>query len=187
MTGWLDDRENANEWLQVIDADGTPIAWAQRRDAIRFGMSVIAIETPSRYLEDPYVRYHAALCAERGVLDRGNDLNVVQNALISSNLVKKREREERLRVRAFEESILAFSPERYKGYMEAKAKIVEDDDETASVEQRVPRSIEEVLAVLSAFSEGEPSDSDKDKEHAEGWLTSLLSNDELSEMQDDDG
>lgn len=183
MEGWLDS-DQPEPFVEAIDPDGEPLGWMSRRDANLLRYTPQIIETPQRYLDDLYVRYHAQLIGERHLYD-GKDLNDVQLALLASNLKKRREHEANLREIGFEENLLVNNPEGYKAYMDKKKQINEAEGGGPEVEQRVPGSIEEFLATLAAFSEGDDADSGKEQEdRAEGWLSSILSSDDLDQMDD---
>lgn len=183
--GWLADGDSGSDWLEVIDWEGDVLGYSRRRDAVRMDLPVITIETPQRYLEDPYVRVHAVMAKERGVLSQGNDLNDVQLVLIQSNVLKQREIDEKLRERSFEENMYASNPTLWKSYMDNKNKTAEIEAGMAVIEERVPRSIDEFLADLAAFSEEEVPTGIKERERVEGWLAALLTDDDLEDMQDE--
>lgn len=183
---WLDDPPG--EWLEVIDEHGDPLGFLRRSEASRMKMPIQVIETPDRYLTDPYVLYHAQLAYERGMLNRGRDLNDIQVILLASHIIKKREFEKAERERVFEERFFAANPEGYKDYIEKKKQKDENEGDIANIEQRIPRSIEEFLADVQAFgSEDEASTQDKGQSEAtEGWLSSILDDSELEQMSDDE-
>jgi hypothetical protein len=179
--GWLDG-EQSNGFVEAITSDGETLGWLERKQANRLGLIPQVIETPKRYLDDPYVWYHAQLAEERGLFQK-KDLNDVQLVLLSSAMIKRRKEEVSLRDRDLEESMFVNNPELYQAYMDKK-KQTEESEGGVSVEQRVPGSVEEFLATLAAFGAEEGSDSDKEQD-AEGWLASFLSDDDLDQMQDD--
>lgn len=182
-SGWLDEA-TVTDLVEAIDWNGNTLGWMTRSDAKRLHMSTQVIETPKRWLEDIYVRHVANMCAERRLFD-GKDLNDVQVLLVASNLMKRREFEARLRDKQFEEMLFANNPELYASYMEKRKEEKEAEDfDGVAVEQRPPTSVEEFLATLAAFSEGEDSDSDKGQQDGLGWLASVLSEDDLDQMDD---
>lgn len=183
--GWLEQADLLDDWIEVINPDGDTLGWIERRRTIDIGLHTQVIETPERYLRDPYVRYHAKLAYERGLFTGGQDLNDIQIVLLGSQITKNREAEEKLRTRRFEEDMLINNPDLFRTYYEKKTKKDEMDEVTAGVEERVPTSVEEFLAAIAAFSEDEGAGSSKEQEGAEGWLTSLLSDDDLDQMSDD--
>jgi hypothetical protein len=184
MEGWLEQADLKDTWIEVIDQQGTRLGWIERSRIGMLGLQTQLIETPKRYLTDSYVRYHAQLAYERGLLSRGQDLNDVQIALLGGQIIKQNERDEKLRIRKFEEDMLINNGELFKAYQEKKERQAETDAATLGVEERVPASIEEFLATLAAFSEDEPAGSGKKQEGADGWLHSILSDEDLSEMED---
>lgn len=182
MDGWLDEEQDS-PFIEVVDGEGEGVGWLLRREANLLHLLPQIIETPPRYLEDPYVAYHVQLIDERGLFKDGRDLNDVQMVLLSSALINRRKAIAKKEESAFEEAMLINNPTLYQTYMDKKQerKEVEGDGE---IEQRVPGSVEEFLATVAAFSEGDLPDSNKEQEKAEGWLAGFLSNDELSEMDD---
>lgn len=183
MEGWLDE-EQPDSFVEVIGPEGETWGWMSRSDMHRLNYISQTIEEPERYLKDPYIRYHAQLINERLLFKDGRDLNDVQMVLLSSELVKRREIDAKIEDRRFEESMFINNAELYRAYMDKKKQQAQNEG-GVQVEQRVPASVEEFLAALGAFSEGEDETSDKGQEKAEGWLTSLLSDSDLDEMQDD--
>lgn len=183
MEGWLEQSDLGDTWIEVIDADGITLGWIERSRTVKLSLRTQIIETPERYLKDPWVRYHAQFAYERGLFTRGQDLNDVQIALLGGQMIKTREVEERMRVRRFEEEMLINNAAMFRAYRDKKEQKEEIDAATAGVEERVPGSIEEFLATVAAFSEEEPAGSGKGQE-AEGWLQSLLSEQDLDEMED---
>jgi hypothetical protein len=181
--GWLDG-EQASEFVEVIDGEGQFLGWISRKDAGEINLIPQIIETPDRYLKDPYVTHHATLIEERQLFKDGRDLNDVQLVLLSSAIINRRKRESERRDVEFEQSMAIGNPDMYRAYIDKK-KQTEEADGGVSVEQRVPGSVEEFLATLAAFGAEEGSDSDKEQENAEGWLASFLSDDDLNQMQDD--
>ena len=180
--GWLDG-EQPDEFVEVIDGVGKSLGWILRREAKLLRLIPQVIETPPRYLDDHYVWYHAQLINERELFKDGRDLNDVQLVLLSSIIINRRKAEFKERDRAFEENMFINNSELYKVYMDKK---IEKDELSGGVEveQRIPSSVEEFLATLASFSEGEASDSDKGRKKAEGWLDSFLSDEDLSEMEE---
>ena len=181
--GWL-DQDQPEAFVEVINSEGETLGWLEHRQATILGMIPQVIESPPRYLEDPYIDYHSQLIEERKLFEGQQDLNDIQLVLVGAALIKRRKAEVKERDRIFEENLLIGNPEMYKAYMDKKSEAQELEG-GADVEQRVPGSVEEFLATLAAFSEGEDSDSDKEQENAEGWLASFLSDSDLDQMQDD--
>lgn len=183
---WLED-SNPGEFLEALDDQGELVGYIRRREAEDLGLRFRTIEIPHRYLDDPFVRYHVQMAYERGLLTRGQDLNIIQVILLTSHLVKRAEQDEKLRVRQFEESMLATVPEWVREYFARKQKQVEEEEfiDSADVEERVPQSIEEFLQHIKAFSADDEEGSSKEQEDNLGWLSSLLSDAELDEMPDE--
>ena len=181
--GWLDE-EDSGDLVEAIGPDGEFLGWITKREAFRQNRVPQIIETPRRYLDDPYIWYHAQLIDERDLYRDGRDLNDIQLVLLSSALINRRKDVAKEKDRTFEEDMFVNNPELYKAYMEEKKRIKEASG-GVEVEQRVPGSVEEFLATLAAFSEGEASDSDKERERADGWLASFLSDEDLDQMSDD--
>ena len=185
MEGWLEQSDLHDTWVEVIDGGGTTLGWIERRRADMLGLRTQLIEVPDRYLSDPYVRYHAQLAFERGLLTRGRDLNDVQIALLGSQIIKRNEVDEKLRVRRFEEDMLVNNPDLFKAYRDKKER-EHEVNATGGVQEKVPSSVEEFLAALAAFDADEGVDSGKEQEsRAEGWLSGLLSEEDLDQMSDD--
>lgn len=181
--GWIE--EELDDFLDVVDGDGKDLGFISRADASRLHMHTQLIQTPERHLKDPYIRYHSQLIEERGLYKGNQELNDVQTVILSANLINRRELEGKISERRFEESMLVNNPEMYKLYREQQQREEENDVDSAGVEQRIPGSVEEFLAALSTFSEDPGESSDKEREHAEGWLSSFLTDQDLDEMQDD--
>lgn len=177
--GWLTE-DDLDDWTEVINHDGETLGWMRRRDLSRLNIRTKTIETPRRFMLDPYVLYHSKLAYERGIFGKADDLNDVQVVLLASNIVKNKETEEVLRKRVFEESMLINNPEMFKVYQKQKEE--EQMLGTEMVEEQVPTNMEELVAMLSAFDGNEGSDSSQD---TEGWLASYLSGDEIDAMGDD--
>ena len=183
-TAWI-DTEDQDEWVEVIGPSGDSLGFLLKTEASKLDLIAQVVETPDRYLSDPYVLYHAQLAYERGMITRGQDLNDVQIVLLASHIIKRRDLEKNERERIFEERFFTANPEGYQAYKENKERKEEAEGDLAGVEQRVPRSIEEFLAQMEGFSEGEAPDSDKVREKAEGWLASFLDSEELDQMSEE--
>lgn len=180
---WLDEND-LDGWVEAIDDDGETLGWMRIIDAHSHDIPIINIETPKRFLMDPYVLYHAKMAYERGLLNRGRDLNDVQTVLLASCINKRQEREAKLREQAFEENLLINNPDGYKAYMQRKREMeAMEVEDGVVIEEQVPQNIEEFLSTLSAFSEAE--DLDSDKEQTIGWLSSFLDDEDLEELGDD--
>lgn len=177
--GWL-TVDDLDDWTEVIDHDGETLGWTRRKDLNRLGIRTKVIETPKRFMLDPYILYHSKLAFERGLFKNSNDLNDVQVVLLSSNIVKSREIDETLRKRSFEEAMLVNNPEMFKAYQKQK----EEERLTAveDVSESVPTNMEELIAMLSNFDGNEGSESNQGDE---GWLASYLSDDDLDSMGDE--
>ena len=183
MTPWLDDAEYDNEFVQVIDWDANVLGFLPRNHLKMLDMETRVIETPKRYLEDPYVKYHTLLAYKRGILTNSDDINDIQQVLLGAYIIKEREFEEQMRIRSFEDNLFASNLDMYKSYMEKKQQD-KDIEQFEGVEERVPRNVEEFLEALGAFNEEEDSDDIKRKERVEGWLASILSEEELDLLED---
>jgi hypothetical protein len=182
--GWLDD-EDRDDWIEVVGEEGTTLGHISRNDASKLNMITQVIENPERYLTDPWILYHAKLAHERGLFTHGADLNDVQLIMMASSFIKRQEMEAMERERVFEERFFVSNPDGYKAYQEHKAQKEEQDADSVDIEQRTPRSVEEFLATLDAFSEGEPETRDKGQDKAEGWLSQFLDDSELDQMKDE--
>lgn len=176
--GWLRESD-LDDWTEVINSDGETLGWIRKRDLNRLNIRTKVIETPKRFMIDPYVLYHSKLAYERGAFEN-DDLSEVQVVLLASNIVKNREIEETLRKRAFEESMLVNNPDMFKAYQKQKEeeKMLQAED----VQEQVPTSMEELVAMLSEFDGKSGAESGQGEE---GWLSSYLSDDELDSMGDD--
>jgi hypothetical protein len=181
---WL-DIDALDEWVEVIDPSGDPLGFLRRAEASKLNLDTQIIETPERYLSDPYILYNAQLAYERGIISRGQDLNDVQIILLGSHIIKQREADKFERERNFNERFFTANPEGYQAYKEHKERQEAAEGDVADVEQRVPRSIEEFLATLSAFSEDEGETQDKGQEKVEGWLASFLDDSDLDQMSEE--
>lgn len=184
MSSWLEDGDSGSEWLQVMDWDGSMVGWLRRRDAHMLRMPIHLIETPDRYLKDVMVKYHSDLAYERGIFSKGQDLNDVQIVLLASHLIRKREAEAKMKVATFEADLFISDKGRYDDWMERKKQADELTDEMVQVEQRVPTDIEQFLADIASFSEEDPANDGKEQ-RVEGWLSSLLSDEDLQGMSDE--
>lgn len=180
---WLDGPDPGNDWLEAAGPDGQVLGYVQRREAHVLGLPIRRVEIPKRYIEDSWVRNHAAMAYARGIFSNGQDLNDVQIVLLAGEIIKRRELEENLRTRVFEESMIINNPTLYQEYSEKKQRDAGVEVGLGLVEERVPESVEEFLATLGSFSEDESPGSDKDRESV-GWLSSFFNDDELDQMDD---
>lgn len=180
--GWLDS-EQPEALVEVIDPDGATLGWMTRKDAHLLDEIPQVIETPPRYLDDPYVWYHVQLIDERDLYRGGLDLNDIQLTLLSAALIKRRRKVAADRDEDFEQEMFVNNPSLFKAYIDKK-KAEREAESGPSVQQRVPGSVEEFLATIAAFSEGDDPDSGKGQERAEGWLASFLSDEDLDQMDD---
>lgn len=176
-TPWLNEAD-LNDWVEVIDYEGETIGWARNRDLKRLNVRTRTIQTPKRFMLDPYVLYHSKLAYERGIFSKSEDLSEVQVVLLASNIVKTRETEETLRKRALEENMLINNPEMFKVYQKQQEE--ERLIKTETVQEKVPTNMEELIAMLSDGNEG-----DESSEEIDGWLASYLSDEDLETMGDD--
>lgn len=143
-----------------------------------------------RWKMDPYVMYHADMLYERGML-KGDELNSVQIALLSSVIVRKRERERQRRLVEFEEALFVSDPARYKAYEEYKKRQEAHAEWEEGVEWRTPQSLEEARAISAAFAEATRELGDEEEEvldvpadvDEDDWV-SFLDDDDLAQMKD---
>lgn len=176
-SGWLTEAD-LDDWIEVINHDGETLGWARNKDLKRLNLRTRIIETPKRFMYDPYVLYHSKLAYERGLFGNAKDLNDIQVVLLASNIVKIKEAEELLRKREFEENMLINNPDMFKAYQKQREE--EEMLNTEKVEEQVPTNMEELIAMLSDSNEGSES-----RQDTEGWLASYLSDDDLDEMGDE--
>lgn len=137
--------------VRAIDRDGNTLGYLSLDDCDRFGLTVSRVETPARYLDDPYVIYHADMAYEQGLLTNGRDLNPIQAAMLLSVIVR-RERRRRERDEAMILSNMALlRPDAYQRYIaqkDAERQAEEDEVDESSIEWKVPRSMDEFLEIL---------------------------------------
>lgn len=175
--GWLSDSD-LDDWTEVLNPDGETLGWTRKRDLNRLNIRIKTIESPKRFMFDPYVTYHSKIAFERGIFKE--DLNDVQIVLLAGNIVKNRDTEETLRKRSFEESMLINNPEMFKVYQKQKEE--EAMLSAEEVEERIPTNMEDLIAMLSDFDGNESGES---IQGSEGWLDSYLSDEDLETMGDD--
>ena len=177
---WLEENDLNDKWTQVIDSSGEVAGWIDNYNAEMLNLDYHTVETPKRFLTDPYVLEHAIRAQELGLLN-GYDLSEIQNVLLVTNIKRRNDKEEMLLTRKFEESLWITNPDMYKAWKEHQAQVAETSFEEAGVEETVPQSVEEFFEALNLFTEGDEVD-DHYQEPQEGWLDSVLDDDELSQM-----
>lgn len=137
--------------VRAIDRDGNTLGYLSMDDCDRFGLKVVEVEAPTRYIDDPYIVYHADMAYEQGLLTDGRDLNPVQAAMLLSVIVR-RERRRRERDEAMLLSNMALlRPDAYQRYMaqrQIEEETEEDEIDETGIEWKVPRSMEEFLEIL---------------------------------------
>lgn len=178
---WINDPDEHLGLIEVVDEDFETIGWLPRYQLGFLRLPIRIIENTEKYLDDPYILYHARLLYETGKL-RGDDLNEVQQALLATNLANKARTDEKLRVRAFEEMLFASNPELFKIYMDQKAAL-EQVDLDEQIEERIPESVEEFMNLLRQMAD-EQQEPDGEAQRAQGWLADLLG-DDLSQMAEE--
>ena len=177
---WLEENDLEN-WVEVVNYDGDFLGWLKASDARHLRIPIQFVESPPLFKEHPFVINHAIVAEQMGMLKARDESGVseIQRVLLASNFIRQHEREERYRVRAFEESLFVSDQDRYKAYQEVKENKDPMDVDGVMVEERVPQNIEEFLAALGAFTEEvDEVNSDGDS----GWLDSILSDNELDSM-----
>jgi len=179
---WLDEND-LEDWVEVVNYDGDFLGWIKAQDARHLKIPINLVKSPPLYKEHPFVINHAILAGEMGLLKAQDDSGVseVQKALIASNYMRKREREEDLRVKQFEENLFVNDQERFRAYKEIKEEKEVTAMDGVMVEERVPQNIEEFLAALGAFTD-EVDSVDNSSDEGSGWLDAFLSDDELDLM-----
>lgn len=165
-------------WVEVVNDQGDRVGFITSKDAYLAELDVYEVQNVKRYLDDPYVRYHATVADERGLLK--GDLNDVQNIVALSNLIKQREIEEKLRERAFLEMMAVNNGDMYKAYMEQKEREAEEEEFEGDVEWKTPESVGDFFELLKSFNEGEEDD-DNDPGQT---MAGLLDEETLSELSE---
>lgn len=141
-----------NPWIEVVNDDGDTVGYIHERDAYLSGIEILEVRPIRRYLEDSYVRYHAHLAYERGLLTKGQDLNDVQVAMLATRMRVERDKEEALHERDLAENMAINNPMMYKAFTDRRQKEREREAMADMVQERIPNSMEEFMDALKAFS-----------------------------------
>lgn len=171
--------EDPQRWVDVVDDHGHTVGYVTEKDALLNGAILLDVLPPERYLKDPYVRYHAQLAYERGLLNRGQDLNDIQIVLLASQVINQREQDDANREQRFIESMAINNPAMYKNYVEEKDRETEQEALEEMIEWKTPGSLQQFFADLQKLND----DNVLSDEEVEG-MTSSLAEDELSELSD---
>jgi hypothetical protein len=138
----------------VIDADGRPVSWISRRDARilrgRSVGSVMTVENPQRWLDDPYVAFVAQLTHEQGLLV--GDMSPVRQWCLRGHVVRR----DRRRHEEIENQLLAqmsfTAPEAYLQLQERRRQ-EEWAKEEQGIQWRAPESPEELAEIMTELEE----------------------------------
>lgn len=173
--------------VRAIDRSGRTLGYLSLHDCKRFGLTPVEAVTPTRYLDDPYVTFHADMAFEQGLLRKGKDLNPVQWAMVMSVIARRERRRNERDEMMLLANMALLRPDAYEHYVRRK-KVEEMEEEElgvpeSDIEWRAPRNMEEFIDVLRAL--GEDEDSSEDRAAHGMSMSEVLPEDVIENLEDD--
>jgi hypothetical protein len=114
-----------------------------------------------------------------GVLTKP-DINILQQMILSSVVLRKREQENQIEEARFEQNMFVNNPEMYKVYLKHK-----EDNEENEVYWSAPTSIEEKQAVEQIFAQVHTSVADQEKAANEEFIRQMNLNNPFANIDID--